>query len=239
MRLRPRATELGSGAYRGGFWRPDPGRGRVSAAVVSRMLGRRCNTRLAILGWRRSHATPVTHRGTRDVCYRRLRNVCGTDRNAVRPHFGPGSAWAMASIARWAGNSWSRARFRSLGRGIPTSSCVDIAQVARLIRRGHAREHVGSRFVARRARPRGIRSSSDPAGLLDVWPRGRADAVSRRGPSAARLAPAADASDPGLVWVFHGVPAGSRGRRVVAARADLGARSDGEPLRRYGPPESG
>jgi hypothetical protein len=46
--------------------------------------------------------------------------------------------------------------------------------------------------------------------------------------------PTADASDPGLVWVFHGVPAGSRGRRVVADGAHLETRRDAESVAALG-----
>jgi hypothetical protein len=78
--------------------------------------------------------------------------------------------------------------------------------------------------LARRRRP----PAPHPR-LLDLWPRGRADALPRRRSPAARLAPTADAPHPRLVRLHDGVSAGAGRRRLAAARAHLGARSDREP----------
>jgi hypothetical protein len=61
------------------------------------------------------------------------------------------------------------------------------------------------------------RLSTPDAGLLDLWPRG-ADAVSRRGPPAARLDTAGDDPHARLVRLRR-VHSGSRGRRLVVAES--------------------
>jgi hypothetical protein len=66
------------------------------------------------------------------------------------------------------------------------------------------------------------------AGLLDVRPRGRADALSRRRSPPTRLGAAADIANPRLVRVLYRVPAGARGRRVVATDPDLGPQPYGD-----------
>ena len=66
------------------------------------------------------------------------------------------------------------------------------------------------------------------ARLLDLWPRGRPDAVPGRRSPPTRLGAAPDAPDPGLVRLHDRVPAGAGGRRLVVPRADLGAGADAE-----------
>src|SRR5262245_13248057 len=83
--------------------------------------------------------------------------------------------------------------------------------------------------LARRRRP-----PPPNAGLLDVRPRGRADALPGERLAAARLDAASHAPDSRLVRVLDRVRAGARWRRLVATRADLGAGSDRDPAAAVG-----
>jgi O-methyltransferase domain len=68
----------------------------------------------------------------------------------------------------------------------------------------------GASHLARRPR-----LTPPHARLLDLWPRGRADAVPREQPAPVRVATATDAPDPQLVRVLHGILPGASGRRLV------------------------
>jgi hypothetical protein len=69
--------------------------------------------------------------------------------------------------------------------------------------------------------------ASDPS-LLDMWPRGRADAIPSRRPPPAWLEATPDAPHSGLVRLHDGVRAGAGARGLVATRAHLGAGPGGE-----------
>ena len=69
-------------------------------------------------------------------------------------------------------------------------------------------------------------STVPDARLLDLWPRGRPDAVPGGGSPPARVGATADAADSRLVRLLDRVPAGTNQRRLVVPRADLGAGAD-------------
>ena len=82
--------------------------------------------------------------------------------------------------------------------------------------------------MAQRTRPRNAPRPAR-AGLLDLWPRGRADAVPGRRPPPARVAATSNAPHPRLVRLHDGVSPNAGRLGLVAPGADLGAGSDREP----------
>jgi hypothetical protein len=84
--------------------------------------------------------------------------------------------------------------------------------------------------LARRPRP-----TPSHARLLDLWPRGRPDAIAGERPPATWMVAAGDAADPGLVRLLDRVSAGAGGRRLVAPGPDCEPDQTANPLRRWEP----